>query len=136
MIERTGGCLCGRLRYVASGEPVSVGLCHCKDCQKQTASAFAPIAIFPGDAVKLRGEAHTYTTTGESGGKVHRFFCPICGSGIMSMAEGLPGTIILKGGSFDETNWFRPAFNIFVHSKQDWLDIHRTGKEFQRGFPR
>lgn len=136
MIERTGGCLCGQLRYVASGEPISVGVCHCKDCQKQTASAFAEIAIFPKDAVRLHGETRTYTTTGEGGGKVHRSFCPVCGSGVVSLLDGLPDTVVLKAGSFDEAGGLRPTFNIFVASKQDWLEILCTGQDFERSFPR
>ncbi len=65
MVERFGGCLCGQLRFTVTDEPMSVGPCHCKDCQKQTASAFAPITIFAGDMVKLQGESHMFTTIGE-----------------------------------------------------------------------
>ncbi|MFO6292596.1 GFA family protein, partial [Pseudomonas aeruginosa] len=29
----TGGCLCGKVRLVASGQPYRVGLCLCLDCR-------------------------------------------------------------------------------------------------------
>ncbi|HBS22761.1 MAG TPA: aldehyde-activating protein, partial [Thalassospira sp.] len=32
MDKITGGCLCGKVRLVATGKPYRVGLCHCLDC--------------------------------------------------------------------------------------------------------
>ena len=36
-----GGCLCGKVRYSADAEPAFVGVCHCKNCQKGTGTAFS-----------------------------------------------------------------------------------------------
>jgi hypothetical protein len=41
MREMTGGCLCGQVRYSASVDPTIVVVCHCKDCQKQSGTAFS-----------------------------------------------------------------------------------------------
>ncbi len=41
---RTGGCLCGAVRYEVSGEPYIAGLCHCTKCRKLTGSAFSATA--------------------------------------------------------------------------------------------
>jgi len=38
-----GGCLCGKVRYSADVEPTFVGVCHCKNCQKGTGSAFSVV---------------------------------------------------------------------------------------------
>ncbi len=43
MPQIAGGCLCGKVRYSANTEPAFVGVCHCKDCQKFTGSAFAVV---------------------------------------------------------------------------------------------
>ena len=37
----TGGCLCGAVRYESTGEPGFALLCHCRDCQRQSGSAYA-----------------------------------------------------------------------------------------------
>ena len=28
-----GGCYCGKVRYVAEGDPMFKGQCHCRECQ-------------------------------------------------------------------------------------------------------
>jgi hypothetical protein len=44
--KRSGGCLCGTVRYTLDCEPVMLALCHCTHCQKQSGSAFsANIAV-------------------------------------------------------------------------------------------
>ena len=44
----TGGCLCGKVRITASGQPDRVGLCHCLDCRKHHGALFYAAAIFAG----------------------------------------------------------------------------------------
>lgn len=51
----TGGCLCGRVRIVATGRPDRVGLCHCLDCRKHHGALFLATAIFPQEAVTIEG---------------------------------------------------------------------------------
>jgi len=36
-----GGCLCGKIRWRASGKSLYAMNCHCRQCSKQTGSAFA-----------------------------------------------------------------------------------------------
>ena len=52
----TGGCLCGDVRFQASGRPYRVGICHCLDCRKHHGALFHASAIFPEDAVTIEGE--------------------------------------------------------------------------------
>jgi hypothetical protein len=53
----TGGCLCGSIRFVASGLPYRVGLCHCMDCRKHHGALFHASAVFAQDAVIAHAES-------------------------------------------------------------------------------
>ena len=67
MPQIAGGCLCGKVRYSANTEPAFVGICHCKDCQKFTGSAFAVAIGVPEAALSVQGELAAYSKTGDSG---------------------------------------------------------------------
>ena len=60
MASVTGGCLCGRVRYTATGEPAFSGICHCRNCQRYTGSAFETVIAFPTAAISVHGELKTY----------------------------------------------------------------------------
>ena len=66
-VVRTGGCLCGAVRYSVRGEPVHVGRCHCADCRKESGSAFTVYAQWPVEAFELSGDVSNYDGRG---------FCP------------------------------------------------------------
>ena len=42
----TGHCLCGAVQYRYEGEPVTIGVCQCDRCQRQSGSAFLIGVIF------------------------------------------------------------------------------------------
>ena len=64
MPQIAGGCLCGKVRYSATGEPAFVGVCHCTDCQKFTGSAFSTVVGVPKPALTLEGKLARYSKTG------------------------------------------------------------------------
>ncbi len=49
----TGGCLCGAVRYEASGEPISVIHCHCLSCRRHTGAPVVTLAGFRRDQVEF-----------------------------------------------------------------------------------
>ena len=86
-----GGCMCGAVRYESTADAVMQASCYCRDCQRSTGSAFAPVLLVPKEAFKLtKGELKHYEVKGDSGNKVSRAFCANCGSPIMSLLSGMP----------------------------------------------
>ena len=132
MSEITGGCLCGNVRYAVTGEPAFSGICHCRNCQRYTGSAFEPVIAYPSNTITVQGELKTYNDTGDSGKPVYRRFCPNCGSGVIAEAELLPGMTLVLVGGLDDPSAYNPAMEIYCSSAQPWV---HAGSERQK-FPK
>jgi hypothetical protein len=115
---------------VANAEPAFVGVCHCRSCQRNSGSAFAVVMGFPSAAVSIQGELKTYTDTADSGKHLFRRFCPECGSSISSEAEVMPGMIMLKAGSMDDSSVVKPVMQIYCDSAQPWVSLGGELKSF------
>ena len=48
-----GGCACGALRYRLSSDPMFVHCCHCRDCQRQTGTAFVLNALIETNRIEM-----------------------------------------------------------------------------------
>ena len=118
-IPFTGGCMCGAIRYECLAEPIAMGICHCRDCQRATGSAFAAALIVPRSAMTITGEVKYYGVTGDSGNLVSRGFCPHCGSRLFGTPAN-PGVISIQAGSLDDPSRFKPQAEIYVASAQPW----------------
>jgi hypothetical protein len=109
MTQLTGGCLCGKLRFTATGRPYRVGMCHCMDCRKHHGALFHASAIFPRDAVTIEGESRTYAG---------RSFCPACGSPVFGAGEDEIG---INLGSLDAPDQLTPTYELWTIRRETWL---------------
>jgi hypothetical protein len=41
-----GGCLCGAVRFLATGQPKSVAWCHCQSCRKHSGAPVSVLVAF------------------------------------------------------------------------------------------
>lgn len=115
----TGSCLCGSVRYECSAEPIAMGNCHCRDCQKATGSAYASGLLVPQSAVTIIGDVKYHEVIGDSGGLVGRGFCPNCGSLLFSKPPN-PELMGILAGSLDDPSWFNPTMDLYTASAQPW----------------
>ena len=119
----SGGCACGRVRYEIEGEPHRMITCHCRDCQRASGSAFAPVMAFDRKAVKLTGELKYFAVTSERGNPMERGFCPNCGSPVAIQAPARPEALYIQAGSLDDPSLFKPTAQIWTRSASDWHPI-------------
>ncbi|MBL8649514.1 MAG: GFA family protein [Sphingopyxis sp.] len=109
----TGGCLCGQVRYGFRGAPLLTAICHCRNCQRQSGSAFGIVAAVAAADFALQGDTRTFQDSSDSGRTVARVFCPECGSPILSTIEPMPGMVLIKAGTLDDPGSLQPAVEVY-----------------------
>lgn len=120
MTETTGGCSCGKVRLVASGEPDRVGICHCLDCRKHHGAVFYAAAIFPESSVTIQGETREYRG---------RHFCPACGSSVFAVS----GTEIeVHLGTLDAPDQFTPTYESWSCRRESWLPLFPHTERYEK----
>lgn len=121
----TGGCRCGKVRWESSEPPIVTRVCWCRDCQYFAAGNATVNACFRTAALKLIGETTDFVSVADSGNRMHRRFCPSCGTPLFSEAESRPHLIFVRVGSFDDPNLANPAMTIWTASAPPWAAIDR-----------
>jgi hypothetical protein len=115
-----GGCLCGAVRFRASGPAKWTAYCHCRSCRRQTG---APVSAYAGfereQVVFTQGAPAIYA----SSPGVARGFCATCGSTLTYEGERWPGELHLHVGAFDQADDFAPAGHAFPEERIGWLHI-------------
>jgi len=80
-MERTGQCLCGHLKLTINDDNNELDVCHCKNCQLQSGSAYAPFLTVALDNLCVDGGPKCFADSDTvSGRTVRRYFCGDCGS--------------------------------------------------------
>jgi len=131
-MEIKGGCLCGAVRYNARAEPTFVGVCHCRDCQKFTGSAFGTLLGLPQAELEIQGEVKSFSKLGDSGKPIVRLFCPECGSSIAEAPSTQPHMLILNAGTLDDPTSVTPQFEIYCDRVLPWVQLGGGMRRFPK----
>ncbi|HTS83988.1 MAG TPA: GFA family protein [Usitatibacter sp.] len=134
MTERTGGCLCGEVRYRIAADPLAARVCWCRDCQHLAANGTVN-AIFPSAAIEVTGKTGEYLRTADSGNKVRRRFCPKCASHLFSDSSGRPGFTVVRVGTLDDPSSVKLSANIWSSSAPGWACLDTALERFEKGPP-
>jgi hypothetical protein len=118
---RTGGCLCGAVRYESGGEPIFSLQCHCRDCQRASGAAHVSAVRMPSAEFRItQGAPKTYVAKSDAGNDISRVFCGECGTPLYVQVSTRPDIVGLRVTTFDDPGFFKPDANIFVKSAQSW----------------
>ena len=116
----TGGCLCGDVRILATGQPYRVGICHCLDCRKHHGALFQATAIFPDTAVGIAGATRSYDG---------RHFCPRCGSSVFARSGD---EIVVSLGALDAPDQLTPTYENWTIRRESWLPAFPFAHHYER----
>ena len=117
-----GGCQCGAIRYRLLRAPVALYACHCRDCQKQSSSAFGLSMWVERDAIEFTGaEPRIYRTRGGSGREKLCAFCGECGTRLYHSGGGVRAegstTLSMKAGTLDDTSVVIPTCHLWDEAR-------------------
>jgi hypothetical protein len=84
-MDRTykGTCFCGAVSIVATGDPVTMGYCHCDSCRRWSASPVSAYSLWRPGSVKITAGAEhigTFSKTPRSARK----WCKLCGGHLLT----------------------------------------------------
>lgn len=132
----SGGCQCGAVRYEITGEPTGLTVCHCTDCQRQSASAFGMSLRVPTASVRFtKGTPKTFSFAGDSGRPKVGAFCPDCGTRLYHILAPTAPSTTIKAGTLDNPSAFKPVVHIWTRSKQPWVPIPDGMLQYEKSAP-
>ena len=132
----SGSCFCGAVAYRISSPPMFVHCCHCRDCQKQTGSAFAVNGIIERDRIELLSGAPEPVEMKTDSGRPHDIWrCPACLSALWSDYGRRRVLVFLRLATLDDPGRFPPDVHIFTRSKLPWVDLSRPAPGATTGQP-
>lgn len=113
-----GGCQCGLIRYRVVGALVDLYVCHCRECRKQSSSAFGiSVMVKSSDLVRLSGAPRIWTRHASVAGTLDCAFCPRCGTRLWHGDPDRDPTVSIKGGSLDIPPDLSQAKHIWTSRK-------------------
>ena len=115
--ERAGGrCLCGEVRYEATGPLGAMWYCHCRDCRKAGGVGFGAWVEAPGlrwVCGESRVQRFAPSTT------LTRAHCTVCGT-VLPVRRSC-GDVLLPAGGLDSLGGRRPCGHAAAEERLPWL---------------
>jgi hypothetical protein len=110
------GCLCGAVRYEATGEPFH---CHCADCRKSSGAPFVTWASF-----RRHNFRFTHGTPREIAwaGRV-RSFCATYGTTLTFLSEPDTDEVDVAVCSFDCPDAILPEDHTWAEDRLPWIQL-------------
>ena len=119
-----GGCSCGAVRFRLTAEPMFVHCCHCRDCQKQTGSAFAINALYETDRIEILSGAPEPVSMPTDSGRPHDIYrCPQCKVALWSDYGRRPYLSFVRVATLDTPHAITPDVHIYTRSKVPWVGL-------------
>lgn len=135
-MQISGGCFCGKIEYEAEIDEGAVAICHCRDCQVFSGSAFRTSGIVPPDCFQFtRGSPKYFDKQADSGNLRRMAFCAECGTHLCSLPrEDDGGFVSIRVATSHQFSTLKPAMEVYCTSRVTWMEGLKGTLEFERMF--
>jgi len=118
--RRTGGCLCGAVRFAVAVPKARFTICHCGMCRKWSAGPFMSVQC-PGPATFTSAQGLVWYR----GSKwAERGFCAVCGTSLFWRLAKTPDAMtIISAEAFDDPHDLTLARHIFSDAQPARYDF-------------
>ena len=118
----TGGCLCGSIRFSASGPPEAPHSCACGMCKRHSGALVVAWVEYARDKVEWTGPGGA-PATWRSSSASSRAFCATCGSTLGAIDDA--PVIALVTGAFDDpaAEALKPKGHSYAKARPAWLHL-------------
>lgn len=115
-----GGCLCGRVRYRASGIPRGNTICHCATCRRASGAPLVAWTSFATDSFAFTSDAPAIYASSPG---IERGFCPRCGTPLTYRRLEEAGNIDVTVATLDDPEAIPPEDHTWVQSRLSWIKL-------------
>lgn len=115
-----GGCRCAATRFEIRAAPMMTLACHCRDCQRLSASAFSLGAMIPAEGFRI--VAGTPVERSLPGSLRHHFFCPECMTWMYTKVEGSEARVNIRPTLCDDAFWVAPYVEMMTRDRLAWAE--------------
>lgn len=131
---KTGGCLCGAVRYELIGPPKFQGFCCCVDCRKASGSGYVPFMGYDAAQFKVTGDLVAVKKPLKNGRVSTRSRCAACGSLMFGGEYGVDMQHTVYAGTLDDPSFFNPREAIMTGDRAHWAALP-DGLTHHEGMP-
>ena len=130
-----GQCLCGRVRFMISGNLGEVRFCYCDLCRRANGTAFSANARVAKASFRLLSGSEVIREYESSPG-AFRAFCSVCGSPVFARVLRDPEFVRVRLGTLAREAEATITAHVWVRSKPGWYAIHDKLPQYQEGSAR
>ena len=127
--SKTGGCLCGAVRFTLTEAPTEYGACHCSMCRKFSGGIELGIRAMTDE---ITWDADEELATYTSSEWAERGFCRKCGSSLfwrLTAPGPIQGMLSLSVGALDSMDGLEFNTEVYIDHKPQ---SHEFAGERQR----
>lgn len=114
----SGHCRCERTTIAITAPPIMTAACHCRGCQRMSASAFSLTCMVSPGAFQVT--AGTPVRGGAKTPQLEHQFCPDCMTWMFTRIVGVDLFLNVRSTMFDDPRWSVPFIETVTAEKLPW----------------